>query len=97
LKAWQLGRKVNKLSEKIKDTTCESIIHLDFESFSEAEKLLFKKVDEVEEEYQRTGNEKLLEKNFDLILKNIEVMLWRVTQLYCSAVQIGRASCRERV
>ena len=62
------------------------MIKLDFNSFSEAEKLLFAKVDEIEEEYRQTGSEELLVEKGDLIFKSLEVMLRRITELYCFAV-----------
>ena len=45
----QLAKRINGLSEKLRDTTSGSILRLDFNSFSDAEKLLFHKVDEIEE------------------------------------------------
>jgi hypothetical protein len=86
LKAWQLDRRVNTLSEKIKDTTSKELIHLDFDSFSEAEKLLFRKVDEIEEKYLQTGSTEHLDENFELICKNLEVIFRRVRELYCYVV-----------
>ena len=55
MKPWQLDRRVDDLSEKLKDTAIGSVIHLDFNSFSEAEKLVFSKVDEIEEKLQLEG------------------------------------------
>ena len=78
-KFWRL----EKISEKLKDTTAGSLLHIDFDSWSEAEKVLFQKVDEIDEEYQRTGNQEILAKNGDLIYKNIEIMYRRIRELYC--------------
>jgi hypothetical protein len=86
MKAQKLKRKVDDLSDKISDAAPGGPVHVDFESFSDAEKLLFQKVDEVEREYLRTGNNELLVKNADLILKNREVIVKRVTELYCHVV-----------
>ncbi|MGA2682384.1 MAG: hypothetical protein ABSF44_11375 [Candidatus Bathyarchaeia archaeon] len=55
-------------------------------SFSDAEKLLFAKVDEIEEKYRQTGSEEVLVENADLIFKNLEVILRRITELYCFVV-----------
>ena len=76
-------RRVEVLSEKLKDPTANGRIYLDFNSFSEAEKTLFRKVQEIEEEFQRTGNENLLLENADFILKPSEIIAKRVTELYC--------------
>ncbi len=45
--------------------------------------MLFRKVDEIIEEYDRTENPQLLAENGDLIYKNIEIMHKRVKELYC--------------
>ena len=75
-------RRVENVSEKLKDPTDNTIIHLNFDSFSEAEKALFRKFQEIEEEFQRTGNENLLLENADLMLKPSEILAKRVTELY---------------
>jgi hypothetical protein len=75
--------RVEKISEKLKDTTAGSLLHIDFDSWSEAEKALFRKVDEIEQEYQSTGNAEVLAKNPELIYKNLEVMHRRIQELYC--------------
>jgi hypothetical protein len=82
----ELSRRVDDLSEKLKDTTAGSIIRLDFDSFSEAEKLAFSRVDEIEEKYRQTGSESILKENADLISKNLEIIFRRVTELYCYVV-----------
>ena len=81
-----MNKHVQNLNEKLKDTTTDSYLKVDFNSLSEAEKALFQKVDEISEEYYRTGNEELLAKNNDLIKKNIEVLHKRITELYCYSV-----------
>jgi len=85
MKPWQLNNKVNNLTGRLADPI-SSGIKFDFNSFSEAEKLLFAKVDEIEEKYRQTGSEEVLVENADLIFKNMEVILRRVTELYCYAV-----------
>jgi hypothetical protein len=87
LKAWQLNRRVNRLSEQLANSI-HSEIKLDFDSFSEAEKLLFRKVDEIAEKYRQTGSVELLVENSDLISKNLEVILSRVGELYCYVVSM---------
>jgi hypothetical protein len=79
---------VDGLSKELTDPGSGGIVHLDFESFSEAEKLLFRKVEEIEAEFLRTGTTENLEKSTELILKNFEVIMRRVTELYCFAVPI---------
>ncbi len=86
LKAWKIDRRVDILSGKLNDAPQRNVIHVDFDSFSEEERMLFQKVDEIEEEFLRTKNEEILEKNADLILKNYEIILKRVTELYCHVV-----------
>ena len=54
-----LNRRVDDLSESLKDAASGSVIRLDFDSFSEAEKLVFRKVDEIKGEYERTGSERI--------------------------------------
>ena len=85
MKPWQLNNKVNNLTKQLADPINPGI-KIDFNSFSEAEKLLFAKVDEIEEKYRQTGSEELLVENADLIFKNLEVILRRITELYCFAV-----------
>ena len=85
MKPWQLNRKLNRLSEQLADPI-HTEIKLDVNSFSEAEKLLFRKVDEIAEKYRQTGSIEVLVENSDLISKNLEVFLMRVRELYCYAV-----------
>ncbi len=85
MKPWQLDNRVNNLTKQLADPINPGI-KIDFNSFSEAEKLLFAKVDEIEEKYRQTGSEELLVENADLIFKNLEVMLRRITELYCFVV-----------
>lgn len=89
MKTIDMFRRVENISGKLEDTTAESFLRVDFNSLSEAEKTLFRKVDEISEEYKRTGNEEILAKNDDLICKNIEVMKKRITELYCYSVPLA--------
>jgi hypothetical protein len=79
----RLAKRVESLREKLKNNSSGDHICIDFDSFSEAEKLLFAKVDEIEEKYRQTGSTELLVENADLIFKNMEVILRRVTELFC--------------
>jgi hypothetical protein len=74
LKPWEIDNRVNNLTKQLADPINLGI-KIDFNSFSEAEKLLFNKVDEIEEKYRQTGSEHLLVENADLISKNLEVIL----------------------
>ena len=82
----QLAKRVENLSDKLKDSSSGNLVHIDFNSFSEAEKLLFAKVDEIEEKYRENGSMKFLAENSDLIFKNLEVIFRRVRELYCYVV-----------
>ena len=81
-------KRVENIAEKLKDPAANSLLRIDVNSWSEAEKALFQKGDEVIEEYRRTGNIDVLEKNgdIDIIYKNIEVVWKRITDLYCYTV-----------
>ena len=81
-----LNGRIDDLSEKLEDTTLGSVVRLDFDSFSEAEKLAFSKVGEIGEKYRQTGSEAVLAENADLISKNVEIIIKRVTELYCYVV-----------
>ncbi len=98
MKPWQINRKVNRLSEQLADPI-HTEIKLDANSFSEAEQLLFRKVDEIAEKYRETGSIEGLVENSDLISKNLEVFLMRVRELYCYAVStvLGCGSSNEVV
>ena len=85
MKPCQIDNKVNNLNRRLSDPI-NSGIKIDFNSFSEAEKLLFAKVIEIEEKYRQTDSEELLVENADLIFKSLEVMLRRITELYCFVV-----------
>ena len=79
----KLVKRINSLTEKINDNDNAAIIHFDFNSFSDAEKTLFRKVNKIENEFQETGNEDILLKNADLMLKPSEILVKRTTELYC--------------
>jgi hypothetical protein len=86
LKNERLFRRVESLSEKLEDKDSASMLRIDFDSFSEAEKALFRKVDEIEEKFHQTGSLEPEAENFALVYKNLEVIWRRVTELYCYVV-----------
>jgi hypothetical protein len=79
-------RRLEKIEEKLKDTSDGMLLRIDSDSWSEAEKALFRRVDEISDEYERSGNYELLVQNQDLIYKNIEIMHRRIKELYCYIV-----------
>jgi hypothetical protein len=85
MKAIQLKDRVNRISEKLVDSV-KPLPKLSFNSFSESEKTLIYKVDEIEKKYRQTGSIEILDENTDLINKEKEIILTRVEELYCSAV-----------
>ena len=86
VKNFLLTKRIDNLSKKINEPNPEEIIHIDFESFSDAERILFQKVEEIEEEWRKTGKIEILLKNAELLLKPSEVILRRITELYCYVV-----------
>lgn len=86
VKNFVLAKRIDNLTKKIIAPDTERIIHIDFDSFSEAEKILFRRVDEMAEKYCLTGSSELLEENLDLISKNLQIVLNRVRELYCYIV-----------
>jgi hypothetical protein len=81
LKSWQLDRRVDALSEKLKPVSSD-VIRLDFDSFTEPEKQLFNKIWEIQEEYGSSPPAEVIEANKELIFKASEVLSWRVLQLF---------------
>jgi hypothetical protein len=82
-----LKRRVENLSEKLKTPSPGCFVHLDFDSFSEPEKQLFAKVEEIEKNYVQTGSLDNLPENAALVLKKVEVIFKRIRELYCYAAQ----------
>jgi hypothetical protein len=85
LKVQPLNSKIDRLEEKLADPP-HSKIKLDLDCFPEAEKILFRRVDEIAKEHRQTGSAEVLLKNSDLISKNLEVVLRRIKELYCHTV-----------
>jgi len=81
MKSWHLDRRVGALSEKLKPVASD-VVRLDFDSFSEAEKQLFNRIWEIQNEYGLNPPADVIEKNRELIFKASEVLGWRVIQLF---------------
>lgn len=81
MKSWQLDRRVGALSEKMKPVQSD-IVTLDFDSFTEPEKQLFRKIWEIQNEHGLNPSADVLEANKEFIFKALEVYSWRVTQLF---------------
>ena len=73
MKAWMLNKKLNDLSEKIVDAPEERVARLDFSSFSEPEKVLIRKIWDLQEEYGVNLPSDVLEANRDLVFKATEI------------------------
>ena len=70
----KLSKKVDDLSEKLADEPKECIGRFDNSSFSEAEKVLFRKFEELQEEYGTPLPNDILKANMDLVSKANEVI-----------------------
>lgn len=81
-----LIKRVQNLSEKLKDPPKPGLLRIDYDSYSETEKLLFSKAAEVSEEYRRTGDVEVLFKNDDLTAKAIYVVYKRLNELYSHVI-----------
>jgi hypothetical protein len=94
LKTWQLNRKIGVLSEKLKSVPSDAV-RLDFDSFSEAEKQLFSKIWEIQEEYGLNPPNDVVEANKELIFKGLEITFRRVLELFLFTVP--RAFCWDEI
>jgi len=81
LKSRRLDRRVDDLSEKLKPVSSD-VIRLDFDSFTEPEKRLFRKIWEIQQEYGSSPPADVIEANKEFIFKAREVISWRVLQLF---------------
>lgn len=81
MKTWKLDRKIGNLSEKFRTVPSEGI-RIDFDSFPEPERLLLRKVWEIEEKYGGSPPADVIEANAEFIFKAREVVGWRVLQLF---------------
>ena len=81
MKSWQLDRRVGALSEKLKPVASD-VVRLDFDSFSEPEKQLFREIWKIQDKYGSSPPADVLDANADLIFKAREVVGWRVLELF---------------
>ncbi len=81
MKPWHLNRRVNALSEMLKPVSSD-VIRLDFESFTEPEKQLFRKIWEIQQKYGFSPPADVIEANAEFIFKAREVIAWRVLELF---------------
>jgi sugar phosphate isomerase/epimerase len=82
LKPWQLNRKVDGLSNIIDDSTMTET-KIDISSFSEPERILLDKVQEITNKYASGLPPKdIIEKNADLWYKGLEIFGRRATELF---------------
>jgi len=72
---------VNVLSEKLKPVPSD-VVRIDFDSFTEPEKQVFRKVWEVEQEYGSSPPAEVLKANMAFIFKATEIVSWRVVELF---------------
>jgi hypothetical protein len=69
------------LSEKLEPAKSD-VVRLDFESFTEPEKQLFRKIWEIQEKYGDSPPADVIEANKEFIFKATEVLSWRVLELF---------------
>ena len=81
MKPLQLNRRLGDLSKKLEPAKSD-VVRLDFDSFTEPEKQLFRKIWEVQEKYRGSPPADVIEANKEFIFKAIEVLSWRVLELF---------------
>jgi hypothetical protein len=82
LKPWQLNRKIKGLSNRIYDSI-ETETRIDVSSFSEPERKLLDKVQEIVDKYAPAKPpQDVIEKNSDLWHKGLEIFAKRATELF---------------
>jgi hypothetical protein len=82
LKSWQINRKIKGLSNRI-DDSIETETRIDISSFSEPERKLLDKVQEIVDKYApATPPQDVIEKNADLWNKGLEIFARRATELF---------------
>ena len=86
MKPWQLNKKINGLSNQL-DSSIETETRIDISSFSEAERILLDKVQEIVDKYApATPPKDVIEKNADLWYKGLEIFGRRATELFVDVV-----------
>jgi hypothetical protein len=88
LKSWHLDKRVGSLSEKLKPASSDGI-RIDFDSFTEPEKQLFRKIWEIEQKYGSSPPADVIEANKEFIFKAGEVVSWRVLELFMFVVRMA--------
>ncbi len=83
---WEIKRRIDNLADKLKDDMPHDIIRLDFDSFSEKEKLVFQRANQVAEEFQRTGSAEGIPEKMSILQKEREILYDRIRELYCFAM-----------
>ena len=77
----QLTKKINELSEKLKPVASDGI-RIDFDSFTEPEKLVLLRNFELQEKYGSTWPREVILANKELIVKANEIAAKRTTELF---------------
>jgi len=86
LKPWQLNRRVNSLSKNLADPV-KTETRIDFSCLTEPERALFKRVQEILDEYAPASPpEDVIVKNADLWYKGLEVFARRAVELFVSVL-----------
>ena len=90
MKPWQLNRKVQGLSGKL-DDLAKTETRLDYNCFSEPERKLLDKVQEIVDEYAPASPPKdVIEKNADLWYKGLEIFGRRATELFVEVIPASK-------
>jgi hypothetical protein len=84
------------LSEKLKPIPSD-VVRIDFGSFSEPEKQLFRKIWEIQAKYGDSPPADVIEANKRFIYKALEVVSWRVLELFMFVMRetIGKDEIEE--
>jgi hypothetical protein len=96
LKSWHLDRRVGSLSERLKPVSSD-VIRIDFDSFTEPEKQLFRRIWEIEQKYGFSPPADVIEANAELVFKAREIIGWRVIELFMFVMEelLGRDEIEE--
>lgn len=82
MKPWQLNKRVNSLSENLADQP-KPETRMDLNCFSESERKLFDKVQEIVDKYAPANPpQDVIEKNANLWYKGLEIFARRATELF---------------
>jgi len=78
------------LSEQLEPVQSD-VVRLDFDSFAEAEKQLFRKVWEIQAKYGDSPPSDVIEANMEFVFKAAEVVSWRVLQMFMFVMRMSFA------